>query len=152
MESTFQEYPDLNEYIDEITHRIDLRFGSKQSIILYRDLTKDAFTKGESSINIAVVLGDRLGKGGHWSVGQLVKELREFNPDYTSKLNVYFIPDIMIENPSLDYGHLDGAMYVERMMKPLKRFPLSSADSIDIREAGKILHGEDMQVRFPEAL
>ncbi len=149
MNTSFQKYPEIQEYLRSVSNQISSRLDVK-SIILFGGLAIDDFSKKYSDIDIVIVLEEKLDGGKHRVVEQIIKDLQEENQDYTQQLYVYFIPIAMIERPAEVFSPMDGSIYGNGRMRPMKQYPLSMIDDFSIREKGKVLYGEDLRSRIPE--
>ena len=149
MDVTFQKYPDLKDYLDEVSTSVAATLDTK-SIVLFGGIALDDFSRRYSDIDLVVVLKTGLSEKNHQDIEKLIDTLREIDLVYTGLLYVYFIPISMLESPSAEFNPNDGLIFGNGRMRPINQYPLSITDNYSIREKGKILFGEDLRKRFPE--
>ncbi len=149
MDVTLQNYPDLKDYLDEVSDSIASTLDTR-SIILFGGIALDDFSKKYSDIDIVVVLKTGLTEKEHQEIERLIAKLMEFDSVYTRLLYVYFIPIFMIESPSMEFNPGDSLIFGNGRMRPINQYPLSITDDYSIREKGRILFGEDLRRHFPK--
>ena len=149
MDAAFMKYPDLQDYLNEFTQCITSKVDT-QSIVLFGGITLDDFSVKYSDIDLVVILKSGLQKSKHRIIEQLIAGLMKRNPVYNELLYVYFIPNFMIDSPSIEFGMHDGLICGNGRMRPISRYPLSITDDFSIREKGRTLFGEDLKRNFPE--
>ncbi len=144
----FQLYPDLEIYLDRLTHTI-ISIFDVLSIILYGGIPLDDFSKKYSTIDIVVALNKSLWNEDYTKIDEVLEHLEVVNSYYSKITSIYFLPSAMIENPRIKFDDMEGVHTMGKEVELVTSYPLKPIDDFLIREKGHVMYGEDITEHFP---
>ncbi len=148
MSVIYGKFPNLKKFFQTLVEYIA---SSMQviSVMQFGDIALDDFSPKYSKIDVIVILEKSLWEKDFDLIDDIMSKIQQTYPDYSSNLNLYFIPSQLIENPRISYQDFEGMIVTSDNQVLISKYPFTATKDFQIRKYAETLYGNDYKETFP---